>query len=232
MQRPARRPPHQSRLLRPVNRAVIGTLSYVGLRMRRSGLEHLEVDGPLLIACNHVSFVDPLVVGAAALPRLPWFMAKEELFRGKILGRWVHGSGGFPVRRATPDFWAVRTARELLARGECLLVFPEGGVTRSGHMRPGFNGAGYLAMQPEVTVVPAIIWNTQLLRGPARVRFGPPIPMDDLRASPRAGRNRRATDRIMATIAAMLPQVGGPVQDPPVGTPWLPPPRGKGSIRS
>ena len=83
-----------------------------------------------------------------------------------------------------------------------------------------------------MVVVPAVIWNTQLLRGPVRVRFGPPIAMDDLRESPRPGRNRRATGHIMETLAAMLPSVGGPEQPAPIGTPWIPQPRGKGAIRS
>ena len=185
----------------------------------------------MLIACNHVAFIDPLLIALAGRRR-SWFMAKEELFRSRVLAPWLRRSGGFPVRRASPDVWAVRTARDLLAEGECLLVFPEGGVTRSGHMRPGFSGAGYLALQPGVVVVPAAIWNTQLLRGPVRVRFGPPIPMEDLRASPRPGRNRRATERIMETLAAMVPSVGGPEQPAPIGRPWIPAPRGKGSIRS
>lgn len=230
--RPPRHPPRQSRWLRLINRATIGPLAYVALRMRRTGREHIPSDGPVLVACNHVAFIDPLLVATAMLPRLSWFMAKEELFRSRVLAPWMRRSGGFPVRRASADVWAIRTARDLLARGESLMVFPEGGVTRSGHMRPGFSGAGYLALQPGVTVVPAVIWNTQRLRGPVRVIFGPPIDMDDLRASPRPGRNRRATDHIMAVLAGMVPLVGGPVQEPPVGTPWIPPPRGKGSIRS
>jgi hypothetical protein len=119
------------------------------------------------------------------------------------------GAGGFPLRRATPDVWAVPTALDLLTRGECLLVFPEGGVNRGGHLRPGFSGAGYLALRPGVTVIPAVIWNTQLMRGPARVRFGPAIAMDDLRDSPRPGRNRRATERLMEVLAGMVPLVGG-----------------------
>lgn len=218
--------------MRTVNRAAIWPLSYGALRMRRSGREHIPPHGPLLIACNHVAFIDPLLVAMAADPRRSWFMAKEELFRSRLLAPWLRYSGGFPVRRASPDVWAVRTARDLLGAGECLMVFPEGGVTRSGHMRPGFSGAGYLALQPEVVVVPAVIWNTQLLRGPVRVRFGPPIPMEQLRASPRPGRNRRATERIMETLAAMVSSVGGPEQPAPIGTPWIPKPRGKGSIRS
>jgi 1-acyl-sn-glycerol-3-phosphate acyltransferase len=213
------------------NVTAIWPFSYGALRMRRSGQEHVPTRGPVLIACNHVAFIDPLFVALAGRRR-SWFMAKEELFRSRVLAPWLRRSGGFPVRRASPDVWAVRTARDLLAGGECLMVFPEGGVTRSGHMRPGFSGAGYLALQPDVVVVPAAIWNTQLLRGPVRVRFGPPIPMEDLRASARPGRNRRATERIMETLAEMIPTVGGPEQPAPIGRPWIPAPRGKGSIRS
>ena len=210
----------------------VGGLSYLALRMRRAGGEHIPADGPVLIVCNHVAFIDALLVATAALPRRSWQMAKEELFRSRPLAAWMARSGGFPVRRATPDVWAVRTARDLLARGECVLIFPEGGVNRGGHLRPGFSGAGYLALRPGVTVVPAVIWNTQLMRGPARVRFGAPIPMDELRASPRPGRNRRASGRIMEVLAAMMPLVGGPEQSAPAGKPWIPPPRGSGSIRS
>lgn len=200
--------------------------------MRRRDQHHVPATGPVLIVCNHVAFIDPLVVATAALPRRSWHMGKEELFRSRPLAAWMRRSGGFPVRRATPDVWAVRTARDILTAGGCLLMFPEGSVNREGLLRPGFSGAGYLALQPDVTVVPAAIWNTQLMKGPARVRFGAPIPMDDLRTLPRPGRNRRAAERIMGVLAEMVPLVGGPAQDPPQGTPWIPPPTGKGSIRS
>ena len=116
----------------------------------------------------------------------------------------------------------MRTGRDLLARGESLLVFPEGGVTRTGHMAPGFSGAGYFATRPDVTVVPAAIWDSQMLKGPVRVRFDAPIPMDDIRESPRPGRNRRAVDRIMWHLSGMVPLVGGPYQEPPQGSPRIP----------
>ena len=229
--RPPRHAPRHSPWLAPVNRVAVGALSHLALRMRRADRHHIPPIGPVLIVCNHVAFIDPLVVATAALPRRSWHMGKEELFRSRPLAAWIRRSGGFPVRRASPDVWAVRTARDLLARGECLLVFPEGSVNREGVLRPGFSGAGYLALQPGVTVVPAAIWNTQLMRGPARVRFGAPIPMDELRASPRPGRNRRATEHIMEALAGMVPRVGGPEQTAPTGAPWIPPPRGKGAIR-
>ena len=217
-----RRTPTLSRAVWTPSKAVLSALSYGPLRMRVTGKEHLPTHGPVLIACNHVSFVDPLLVGIAALPRPLWTMGKQELFNSRPLDAWLSRIGGFPVRRASPDVWAVRTGRDILARGEALLIFPEGGVTRTGHMAPGFVGAGYFATRPDVTVIPAVIWDSQLLKGPVRIRFGPPVPMDDIRESPRAGRNRRATDRIMWHVSGMVPLAGGPYQDAPEGAPGIP----------
>ncbi|HWH13816.1 MAG TPA: lysophospholipid acyltransferase family protein, partial [Miltoncostaeaceae bacterium] len=215
-------------------RLVLLPFMYGYLRTRRIGRHRIPRRGAVLVVCNHVSFIDPVVMAGCMRPRRVWLMAKEELFRSAPLAWVISRVGAFPVRRATADRDSIRTARSLLERGEALLLFPEGGVTRSGVMRPGFPGAGSLALVPGVTVVPAVIWNTQTLRGPVRVRFGAPIPMDDLRDGPRAGRNQRATERIVDHIAALVPLVGGPVQDGPRGVPWVPPPRadGKGVIRS
>lgn len=219
------RPRRTPTVARPVwvpSKAVLTALSYGALRMKVDGREHLPTEGPTLIVSNHVAFADPLLIAVAALPRPVWTMGKEELFRGRLLDAWLSRIGGFPVRRASPDVWSVRTGRDLLSRGESLLVFPEGGVTRTGHMNPGFAGAGYFATRPDVTVIPAAIWDSQMLRGPVRIRFGTPIAMDDLRAEPRAGRNRRATQRIMWHLSGMVPLVGGPYQDPPEGAPDIP----------
>lgn len=222
---PAARPRRTPTVTRPVwvpSGAVLKALSYSALRMKVDGREHLPAEGPTLIVSNHVAFADPLLIAVAALPRPVWTMGKEELFGNRLLEAWLSRIGGFPVRRASPDVWSVRTGRDLLLRGESLLVFPEGGVTRTGRMSPGFPGAGYFATRPDVTVIPAAIWDSQMLKGPVRIRFGEPIPMHDLRASPRAGRNRRAVERIMWHLSGMVPLVGGPYQDPPTGRPGIP----------
>ena len=188
------RPRRHPRVWKPVwvpTKGVLSALSYGPLRMKVTGREHLPPDGPTLIVSNHVAFIDPLLVAVAALPRPVWTMGKEELFGPRALDAWLSRIGGFPVRRQSPDVWAVRMGRDLLARGESLLIFPEGGVTRTGRMSPGFSGAGYFATRPDVTVVPAAIWDSQMLKGPVRIRFGAPIDMDEIRRSPRAGRNRR-----------------------------------------
>jgi 1-acyl-sn-glycerol-3-phosphate acyltransferase len=136
-----------------------------------------------------------------------------------MLGWYLRCLRAFPVRRATADVAAVRHAIRVLDRGECVVVYPEGWVSRSGIMRKGHPGAGMLALREGVTVVPVVTWDTQLFRGPARVVFGPAIDMSDIPAGPRKRRNREATDRIMGVLCAMVAGVGGPVQDPPVGPP-------------
>lgn len=189
------------------------------LRMRRRGAEHVPRSGPVLIVCNHVSVADPIVLMAAARPRRTSMMAKSELFRGRVSGWYLRCVRAFPVRRGGADIAAVRHAIRLLEAGECVVVFPEGKVSRSGMMRRGHPGAGMFALRPDVAVVPAVTWDTQLFRGPARVVFGPAIDMSDIPPGPRKRRNRDATDRIMTVLAGMVADAGGPVQDPPLGPP-------------
>lgn len=220
--RASRRTPSVSRLAWIPTKGVMSALSYGALRMKVAGREHLPTDGPVLVVSNHVAFIDPLLIAVAGLPRPLWTMGKEELFAPRVADAWLSRIGGWPVRRGSADVWAVRTGLDILSRGEAMLIFPEGGVTRTGHMSPGFSGAGFFATRENVTVVPAVIWDSQMLKGPVRIRFGPEIPMDDIRESPRPGRNRRAVDRIMCTLSGMVPLVGGPYQDPPTGTPSIP----------
>ena len=189
------------------------------LRLRRSGTEHVPREGALLLVCNHVSIADPIVLMVAARPRRTAMMAKSELFKIRTLAWYLRRLRAFPVRRGTADVAAVRHAIRVLDRGECLVVYPEGWVSRSGIMRKGLPGAGMLALREGVTVVPVVTWDTQLFRGPARVVFGPPIDMSDIAPGPRKRRNREATDRIMGVLCAMVARAGGPVQDPPVGPP-------------
>jgi len=189
-------------------------LSYGLLRLRRRGDEHIPADGGVLLVANHVANLDPLLVATAALPRVTYFMAKAELFRVPVLTRLITSQGAFPVDRGNADRSAMRISRDILGRGDTLLMFPEG--TRSGGvMHPPQPGAGTLALLPGVTVVPAAVWGSQRRFGPVRVAFGPPIDMSDLTEGPRGARARRAAHRMMVHIAGLVPTVGGPVQRVP-----------------
>jgi 1-acyl-sn-glycerol-3-phosphate acyltransferase len=179
-------------------------------RLRRRGQEHLPRTGPLLIVSNHISLKDPPFVGSAARPRKIHYMAKSELFRNPVFGRLITAYGAFPVIRGGADRQALRAARDLLAAGEAVVMFPEGTRSPDGRPRAPFPGAGALALDPAVTVVPAAIWGTRAALGPVRVVFGPPLDLSDLASGPRSARASEAARRMMAAISALLPSAGGP----------------------
>lgn len=184
------------------------------MRLRATGTEHLPAEGPVLIVSNHISQWDPPIIGVAARPRKSYYMAKIELFRVPLLRRFIYNLGAFPVDRGASDRRALRLAREILARGDQLLMFPEGTRHPDGRLHPGLPGAGTLGLIDGVTVVPAAVWGSQRHLGPVRVAFGPPLDLSDL-DGPRSARAQRAVARMMAAIAELLPTVGGPAQDPP-----------------
>lgn len=185
------------------------------LRLRVRGREHLPAEGPVLIVSNHVSQTDPPILGVATLPRKSYYMAKIELFRTPLLGRIIYGLGAFPVDRGASDRRALRLAREILNRGDQLLMFPEGTRNKNGRLRPGLPGAGTLGLVEGVTVIPAAIWGSQRRLGPVRVVFGPPLDLSDLTTGPRGARSQVAVDRMMDAVARLLPQAGGPAQEGP-----------------
>jgi 1-acyl-sn-glycerol-3-phosphate acyltransferase len=196
---------------------VLPLLHLPPLRMRRRGQEHVPREGAVLLVCNHVSVCDPIVLTAASRHRRVASMAKAELFANPLVSYLLRLQRAFPIRRGAGDVSAIRHALSILEGGGCLAMFPEGHVSRTGHMRRGHPGAGFFAQRPGVTVIPAVCWDTQLFRGPVRVVFGPPIDMTGLTGTSRKARNREATDRIMTVLCRMAIEAGAPVQDPPVG---------------
>ena len=188
---------------------------YAIFRLSIRGRHHIPAEGPVLIVCNHISQADPVIIGVAAVPRKSYYFAKAELFRVPFLRGYVYRMGAFPVERGGADRRALRLSREILSRGDMLLMFPEGKRYTDGRLRPGLSGAGSLALIPGVTVIPAAIWGSHRFGHKARVAFGPPLDMSDIDDGPRAARSRRAVDRMMAAIAGLIPEAGGPVTEPP-----------------
>jgi 1-acyl-sn-glycerol-3-phosphate acyltransferase len=166
-----------------------------GLGLSVNEAHHLPAQGPAILAVNHVSALDPVLVGVA-VDRPLWFMAKEELFRHRLLGPLIRRLHAFPVRRDRADIATVRRTLELLRRGEAVMMFPEGtrhdGVTL-GAVRPG---VAILAARANVPVVPAYHDGAGRIlprgarwprRHPVRVFFGPPMrPSPAVTADPAA----------------------------------------------
>ncbi len=179
--------------------------AFIGWRKRYTGLEHVP-EGGFVLAANHLSSLDPFVLGMPLYPRRTVrYMAKAELFT-RWLAPVMRAIGTFPVRRNEPDSDAIRTALEILAAGEIVGMFPEGTRARKG-LRKKFapqahTGTARIALKAGVPLIPAAIGGTdRLLRfGLISVAFGPPVPTDDLHDLPRRRADEIATERLMAQI--------------------------------
>jgi 1-acyl-sn-glycerol-3-phosphate acyltransferase len=188
---------------------VIAALSwpilYILFRLRVRGRENLP-DGGYVLACNHVSSFDPWPLGLPLWPRrFLRFMAKSELYWFP-LRLVVDGAGAFPVRRGQADTEAIDTAVRLACEGNVIAMFPEGtrrrkGLVKKFQPRPR-TGAARIALEANVPLVPAAVKGTdRLLRlGPLRVRYGPPVEIDDLRGLEPHMAAQQATERLMARI--------------------------------
>jgi len=133
-------------------------------RWRFEGLDKIPRSGPALIACNHLSYFDPVANSHAVLKagRTPRFLAKDELFHVKVLGAFLRAHGQIPVLRGSGDRSPLQRAREALAAGEVVLVYPEGTVTKRVDHLPmqGKTGIARLALEAGVPVIPMASWGS------------------------------------------------------------------------
>src|SRR4051794_32462660 len=129
-----------SRLVYWTARAILEPAIVAYFRFRRTGRGHIPA-GPVILATNHRSFLDPFLVGLCAR-RPVYFMAKKELFHNRLVGWLLSRLGAFPVRRGESDLESVRTSLELLERGQAVVVFPEGTRIRSGSLAAPKRGVG------------------------------------------------------------------------------------------
>jgi 1-acyl-sn-glycerol-3-phosphate acyltransferase len=195
-------------------RALLFVVFIVYFRITRIGREHLPRRGPLLLAANHRSFLDPFCIGM--LVRRPvYYMAKRELFEKRWQAWLLSALGAFPVDRGTGDSDAIDTARAILARGDCVVVFPEGTRVRPGPLGTPRRGIGRLALESGAPVAPvAVIGTEDVRRGwrirPRRVRLrvGCPLrfPMPE-RSSPALA--AAVTERIWRCVNLQWEWLGG-----------------------
>jgi glycerol-3-phosphate dehydrogenase (NAD(P)+) len=150
-------------------RAVLQPFFTIYFRMERIGREHIPASGPLIIASNHRSFMDPFVIGMM-LRRPTYFVAKTELFRNPIVAWLLNSLGAFPVDRGQGDRDAMVTARAILERGDVVVIFPEGTRTRPGALGTPKRGVGRLALETGAPVVPVALIGTEAVRRGWRIR--------------------------------------------------------------
>jgi glycerol-3-phosphate dehydrogenase (NAD(P)+) len=188
----------------------------VWFRLSRHGREHARVKGPLIVAANHRSFLDPFLIGAS----LPWrramhYVAKVELFEKRWQGWLLSRLGAFPIRRGENDEESMLTARRVLERGGAVCIFPEGTRIRSGSLATPRRGVGRLALESGAAVVPVAVLGTEHVRNGWRIRprkvklrFGRAMtfPRTD---SPSPALAATVTDRIWPNIQLQWEWLGG-----------------------
>jgi 1-acyl-sn-glycerol-3-phosphate acyltransferase len=133
-------------------------------RLRRDGREHLRHDGPMILAANHRSVLDPIVVALLQRRRV-FYIAKSELFRHRLVAWFYRSLGAFPVQRGGGDQQAIDISLEVLRRGDCLVIFPEGRCIPAGPLGAPRRGVGRLALATGAPIVPIAITGTELGRG-------------------------------------------------------------------
>ncbi len=203
---------------RAILRAIALALLRPLLSLRLIGVESVPQDGSLLVASNHLSNADPIIL-EAAFPRPLFFLGKAELFRNPIF-RWVlRRFGGIPVERGTADRAAIRRARAVLEQGIALGIYPEGVRSRTTALVKAHPGAGLIALQANSPVLPVAIYGTEFFpvngEAPPRrprelprgvtVHFGSPIRIPE-RVDGKRVTADEATHLIMVRIAELLPE--------------------------
>ncbi|NPV78959.1 MAG: 1-acyl-sn-glycerol-3-phosphate acyltransferase [Firmicutes bacterium] len=181
--------------------------------VRVIGEENIPRQGPVILASNHVSLLDPIVIGCVVKRPID-FMAKQELFRNPIFAtilKWVYA---FPVRRGEADRQAFRHSLRILERGRVLGVFPEGTRSVNGKLLPAMSGTALIASKSGAPVIPIAVLGTReiwkknaLLPCPGRieVRIGKPLVFSRDDEMPIGV----MSEKIMNEIAALMADTGG-----------------------
>jgi glycerol-3-phosphate dehydrogenase (NAD(P)+) len=195
-------------------RALLQPFFHLYFRLSRIGREHIPADGPVIFAANHRSFLDPFVIGTM-MRRPIYYVAKRELFANRVQAWLLNALGAFPVDRGNADQDMVETAKAILARGDCVLIFPEGTRVRPGPPGPAKRGVGRLALETGAPVVPiAVIGTTDVRRGwrirprKVRIRAGSPLTFPRVESASRE-LAQAVTDRIWPCVMLQWEWLGG-----------------------
>ncbi|MDX6678914.1 MAG: glycerol-3-phosphate dehydrogenase [Solirubrobacteraceae bacterium] len=197
-----------------LSRAVLEPFFLLYFRMSRTGREHIPRDGGVIIAANHRSFLDPFVIGTL-VHRPVYFVAKAELFERRIPAWWLSALGAFPVDRGQGDRDAMDTARRILERGDCVVIFPEGTRTRPGALGNPKRGVGRLALETGAPVVPVAVIGTEDVRKglrirPRKVRLRVGAPLQFARVEEPSPQLARAViERVWACVGLQWEWLGG-----------------------
>ncbi len=195
-------------------------LARLYFRLEVVGAERVPLEGPLIVAPNHMSLLDPPLIGCAC-PRELRYLAKAELFRYGLFTKLIRRLGAYPVERGTADVGAIKTALQVLSEGRALIIFIEGTRGDGTRLLPPTAGVTLLARQSGAPVVPTAIIGTNKAWGkgtkfprPVKVKiaFGEPVRYSDLFGERTDRQAREAFSlEVMRRIADLTVELGHPI---------------------
>lgn len=200
----------QSKVLYRVGQAVCRPIMKVFYRYKFINNNSIPHEGAYIIASNHMSFSDPVLLGLGQRRRL-FFMAKQELFKNKFFAGLIRALGAFPVERGAGDGKAIKTGEDLIKEGNVMTIFIEGGRTKTGEFMRPRSGCALVAQQMQVPVIPAritITGNPKHRFAKRVIHFGDPLTPQQLGLTPDGDRRqlKNATNMIMDEIKKMREQ--------------------------
>ena len=200
----------QSKVLYRVGQAVCRPIMKVFYRYKFINNNSIPHEGAYIIASNHMSFSDPVLLGLGQRRRL-FFMAKQELFKNKFFAGLIRALGAFPVERGAGDGKAIKTGEDLIKEGNVMTIFIEGGRTKTGEFMRPRSGCALVAQQMQAPVIPACITitgNPKYRFAKRVIHFGDPLTPQQLGLTPDGDRRqlKKATNMIMDEIKKMREQ--------------------------
>jgi len=196
-----------------VVRVLVRILLFILTNRQVRGKENVPSQGPVLVVANHINLTDPPLLGIS-LGRKVMFMAKEELFRPWLVGYFIRSVGAFPVYRKQIDRQAIRQAKQILAKGLVLAMFPEGKRSRNAQLQPALSGSALIAVHSGALILPVGITGTEKIKGVGwllhrpqiTVNIGHPFYLPPANGKLTKDELVRLTNYTMERIAELLPQ--------------------------
>ncbi len=166
-----------------ISHFIFVAISKLFFPVRVKGLHHIPAKGSFILASNHLSNLDPMLLGIASRRKLS-YIAKESLFKNKFFGFFLRKVNAFPIKRDSLDIGAIKEALKRLRNSSPIVIFPEGTRTQTVEIKEPQPGIGLLAVKANVAVVPTLIDGSDKVLAPGQkmlrpgaitVSFAPPI---------------------------------------------------------
>lgn len=196
----------QNKVLYSIGKFILRPAYKILYRYKIKNKGAVPAEGGVILASNHMSFADPVLLGLSEKRRL-YFMAKQELFKNKFAAAVIRALGAFPVERGAGDGKALKNGEDILREGNVMTIFLEGTRTKTGELLRPRSGCAVVAQQMQLPVVPCCITKRNFKHRFSKtiIHFGDVLTPEQMGLTPDGGRRelKNATAMIMGEIKKM-----------------------------